>query len=112
MRSMRSNGVNILLLIALLACALTLVRTQHQARHLFIELERAQTEARQLEVAWSQLQLDQSNLGKHERIQVSAMKDLDMQPVTADRTQYLTLDNKKADAKAAAKKDKNSGKNE
>jgi len=93
---MRTNGITILLLLALLACALTLVRTQHQARHLFIELERVQSEARQLEIGWSQLQLDQSNLGKHERIQASAIKDLAMQPVSADRTQYLTLDSRKS----------------
>ncbi len=86
-----SGRVTVLLLIALLLCALMLVKTQYQARHLFIELERSQTEARQLEVEWSQLQLDQSNLGKHERIQASAIKELDMVPVTAERTQYLTL---------------------
>ncbi|TDK67032.1 cell division protein FtsL [Sapientia aquatica] len=89
------NGrLNVLLLIALLACALILVKTQYQARHLFIELERSQTEARQLEVEWSQLQLDQSNLGKHERIQANAIKDLNMVPVTNDRTQYITLNTK------------------
>ena len=89
------NGrLNVLLLIALLACAVILVKTQYQARHLFIELERSQTEARQLEVEWSQLQLDQSNLGKHERIQANAIKDLNMVPVTNDRTQYITLNTK------------------
>lgn len=82
------------LLLALVICALILVNTQYQARHLFIELERARTQARQLEVEWSQLQLDQSNLGKHERIQFSAIKDLNMVPVTPDRTQYLTLNGK------------------
>lgn len=90
---MRSRLTTLLLLV-LLACALMLVKTQYQARHLFIELERAHTEARQLEVAWSQLQLDQSNLSKHARIESSAMKELNMLPVTADRTQYLTLSNK------------------
>lgn len=89
-----SGRVNVMLLIALLACSLILVKTQNQARHLFIELERSQTEARQLDVAWAQLQLDQSSLGKHERIQASAVKDLSMVPVTADRTQYITLNNK------------------
>jgi cell division protein FtsL len=89
-----SGRFNVVLVIALLICALVLVRTQHQARHLFIELERSQSEARQLEVDWAELQLDQSNLGKHERIQASAIKDLDMVPVTADRTQYLTLTSK------------------
>jgi cell division protein FtsL len=73
-----------------------LVKTQDKARHLFIELERAKTQARQLEVAWSQLQLEQSNLSKHARIQASAMKDLGMVPVTPDRTQYITLHDKNA----------------
>ena len=81
---------NVLLLIAVVSCALVLVKTQYQARHLFIELERSQTEARQLDVEWSQLQLDQSSLGKHERIQARAVKDLNMVPVTAERTQYIT----------------------
>ena len=90
-----SGRFNVVLLIALLACALVLVKTQYQARHLFIEVERSQTEARQLEVEWAQLQLDQSNLGKHERIEASAMKDLNMVPVTAERTQYLTINGKK-----------------
>lgn len=88
-----SGRLTTVLLIGLLGCALMLVRTQYQARHLFIELERSQTQARQLEVEWAQLQLDQSNLGKHERIQANAMKNLDMMPVTPDRTQYLTNNN-------------------
>ncbi|PRC95211.1 cell division protein FtsL [Solimicrobium silvestre] len=89
-----SGRLNVVLLLALMVCALILVRTQYQARHLFIELERSQTEARQLDVEWSQLQLDQSGLGKHERIQASAIKDLNMVPVTPDRTQYITVDSK------------------
>ena len=89
-----SSRLSVLLLIALLSCALVLVRTQHQARHLFIEVERSQTESRQLEVEWSQLQLEQSNLGKHERIEASASKDLNMVPVNAERTQYITLNSK------------------
>jgi cell division protein FtsL len=89
------NGrLNVVLLISVLICALVLVRTQNEARHLFIEVERSQTEAKQLEVEWAQLQLDQSSLGKHERIQASASKDLNMVPVTAERTQYITLNKK------------------
>lgn len=97
--------LNVLLLIALLACALILVNTQYQARHLFIELERAQTQARQLEVAWAQLQLDQSNLGKHGRIQASATKELNMVPVTSDRTQYLTIKSGEPSSKLENKHD-------
>jgi cell division protein FtsL len=86
-----SGRVNVILTIALVLCGLSLVNSQYQARSLFIELERAQATARQLDIEWTQLQLDQSTLGKHERIEVHARRDLDMMPVTPDRTQYLTV---------------------
>jgi cell division protein FtsL len=80
-----------IVLTALLAgSALSLVNAQYQARRLFIEIERAQTVARQLEVEWSQLQLDQSTLGKHARIEANARRDLRMVPLTPARTQYIT----------------------
>jgi cell division protein FtsL len=85
-----SGRINILLTIALVACALALVNAQYQARRLFIELERAQAAARQLDIEWSQLQLDQSTLGKHSRIEANARRDLKMMPLTPARTQYLT----------------------
>lgn len=78
------------LVAALLACALLLVNAQYQARRLFIELERADTIARQLEIEWAQLQLDQSTLAKHARIEVNAQRELNMVRVTPERTQYLT----------------------
>ncbi|WBS03984.1 cell division protein FtsL [Pseudoduganella sp. SL102] len=74
----------------LVGCALSLVNAQYQARHLFIELERAQSKARQLDIEWAQLQLDQSTLGKHARIEEIAHGDLGMTQLTPARTQYLT----------------------
>ncbi|QBE62945.1 cell division protein FtsL [Pseudoduganella lutea] len=74
----------------LVGCALSLVNAQYQARHLFIELERAQAKARQLDIEWAQLQLDQSTLGKHARIEEIAHGDLGMTQLTPARTQYLT----------------------
>ena len=85
-----SGKLNIVLTVLLVGCALSLVNAQYQARHLFIELERAQGQARQLDIEWAQLQLDQSTLGKHERIESIARRDLNMTPLTAARTQYLT----------------------
>lgn len=80
-----------MVLTTLLACsALSLVNAQYQARRLFIEIERAQAVTRQLEIEWSQLQLDQSTLGKHARIEENARRDLHMVPVTPARTQYIT----------------------
>jgi cell division protein FtsL len=89
-----SGRVNFVLALALVLCALSLVNAQYQARRLFVELERSQSVARQLEVEWSQLQLDQSRLGLHSRIDALARHDLNMVPVTHDRTEYLTVEAK------------------
>lgn len=86
-----SGRITSILLIALVLCALSLVNAQYHAREQFIELERTQTEARQLDIEWSQLQLDQSTLGLHSRIDAVARRDLSMMPVTHDRTQYMTV---------------------
>ena len=84
------NGrLNLLVTSILVVCALSLVNAQYHARSLFIELERAQAAARQLDIEWAQLQLDQSTLGKHARIEATARQELHMLPVSPARTQYL-----------------------
>jgi len=85
-----SGKFNAVLAALLVICALSLVKAQYEARHLFIELERTQSAARQLDIEWAQLQLDQSTLGKHARIEEIARRDLEMTPLTPARTQYLT----------------------
>jgi cell division protein FtsL len=85
-----SGRINFVLTIALVLCALSLVNAQYRARQQFIELGRTQTEARQLDIEWAQLQLDQSTLGKHARIEASARRDLNMVALTPARTEYLT----------------------
>ena len=85
------NGkLNIVLAAALVACALLVVKGQYRARHLFSDLEINQQQARQLDIDWAQLQLDQSTLGKHARIEQIARTDLNMVALTSARTQYLT----------------------
>ena len=85
-----SGKLNILLATLLVGCALSLVNARFQARHLVIDLERYQQQARQLDIDWAQLQLDQSTLGKNERIEQIARSELNMTPLTPARTQYLT----------------------
>jgi cell division protein FtsL len=82
--------LNIVLVAVLVGCALSLVTAQYRARHLFIDLEAMQQQARQLDIDWAQLQLDQSTLGKNGRIEQIARTDLNMTPLTPARTQYLT----------------------
>jgi len=85
-----SGKLNVVLTMLLVGCALSVVNARYQARHLFIDQEKLQQQQRQLEIDWAQLQLDQSTLGKNERIDQIARSQLDMAPLTPARTQYLT----------------------
>lgn len=88
---MRSGHLQILLVVVLVLSALMLVNARYQSRRLFVELEFELTRARQLEIEWSQLQLEQSNLGKHARIEASAKRDLNMAHVTPANTRFMTV---------------------
>jgi cell division protein FtsL len=81
--------INALLLALLLGCALLLVTSEHRAKKFFIDLQRAQSQQRQLEVEWNRLVLEQTQLAKHSRIDPVARRDLKMQPVTAERTLFV-----------------------
>jgi cell division protein FtsL len=85
-----TGKMNIVLAAVLVGCALSTVNARYQARQLFIDVGRLEQQQRQLDIDWAQLQLDQSTLGKNERIEQIARKDLNMTPLTPARTQYLT----------------------
>ncbi len=91
---MRSAHLQIILVVALVLSALMLINARYKARRLFVELEVELTQTRQLEVEWSQLQLDQSSLGKHARIESSARRDLNMVHVTPANTRFMTVTTK------------------
>ena len=80
---------NLLLLAALIACALGLVTSQHQGRKLFVELQKEQELARQLEVEWGQLQLEQSTWATHARVEKLAIQSLGMRVPPASRIQVV-----------------------
>jgi len=69
---------NLLLLAVLIACAVSLVTSRNQARRLFVELERAQAEARAFETEYGQLQLEQSTWGMPARVEKIAREQLRM----------------------------------
>lgn len=94
--------VNAVLIAVLMTCALLLVTSQHRARKAFIELERAQSMARKHEVEWNQLQLEQTQLAKHSRIDAVARKDLRMLPVAPERTLYVAAPAGRGAADAAS----------
>ena len=69
---------NVLLLLITVACALSAVNANHQARKLFIALEKEQQRMRALDVEWGQLQLEQSTWAAHARIEKIARDRLGM----------------------------------
>lgn len=81
--------INLILLLALTACALGLVTSQHKARKLFAELEQEQERAKQLDVEWGQLQLEQSTWAMHARVEKIARERLRMSVPDAKRTQMV-----------------------
>lgn len=72
--------VNLILILIALACALSAVSANHRARKLFTELEAVQKRMRDLDVEWGQLQLEQSTLAAHVRVEKAAREKLGMKP--------------------------------
>ena len=70
--------LNVLLLIAVIACALAVVHSQHEARKRFAELDAEQSLAKRLDEERTQLQLEQSTWATHKRIEAVAARELGM----------------------------------
>jgi cell division protein FtsL len=81
--------LNVLLLAALVACALSLVTSRHQARKLFVELEREQLATRGFDTEYGQLQLEQSTWAMPGRIEKIAREQLRMQMPGAGRVEMV-----------------------
>lgn len=84
--------VNLLLLLLAIACALGVVSSQHKARKLFVELQKEQEIARQMEVEWGQLQLEQSTWAIPTRVEKIASRQLQMQQPKSEKIQFVRLD--------------------
>jgi cell division protein FtsL len=81
--------INLALFAVLVACALALVSAQHRARKLFNDLEKEQEAAKQIEVEWGQLQLEQSTWAMQSRVEKIASGYLQMRVPPADRVRML-----------------------
>ncbi|HEV7803674.1 MAG TPA: cell division protein FtsL [Burkholderiales bacterium] len=81
--------LNLILLGIVIACGLMLVTSQHQARKLYVELQKEQELAKQLEIEWGQLQLEQSTWAMHARIEKIAARSLGMRVPPASRIQVV-----------------------
>ncbi len=67
------------LLLAVIATAVSAAYTKHQSRKLFIELQALEQERDAMNVEWGQLQLEQSTYTTHGKVEGAARERLGMQ---------------------------------
>ena len=83
--------LNVMLACVLVACALALITAQHRARELFAQLTREQESAKQIDVEWGQLQLEQSTWAMHARVEKIASGYLQMRVPPPERVRLVPL---------------------
>jgi cell division protein FtsL len=81
--------MNLVLLAVLIVCALSLVTSRHQARKLFVDLEREQAQTRAYEIEYGQLQIEQSTWAVPARVEKIAREQLRMQLPSAERVEVI-----------------------
>ena len=81
--------LNAVLLLAVLASALFLVKTQYESRHLFTELDKASSEARRIEVENGRLQVEKRAQATPLRVEKLAKEQLQMRSASPAITQYV-----------------------
>lgn len=88
---MTERLVPFLLLLVLVVCCLLLVTAQHRARSLFIDVDRAQQQARTLEADANRLRVELGRAAQPGAIDTAA-RQLGLRPIDAARTIYLSGD--------------------
>lgn len=66
------------LALLVLASSLGVIYAKHQSRKLFVELDTLKKERDEMNIEWGRLQLEQSTLATHSRIEQTAKKRLQM----------------------------------
>ena len=82
--------LNLVLLLAVMASALYLVRIQYESRRLYVELEKATAQNRKIETENERLQVEKRAQATPLRVEKLAKDKLQMRSVTPAITQYVT----------------------
>lgn len=75
--------------VAVIASAVAVVHAKHRSRVLFDELLRVTREQDELKIQWGRLQLEQSTLASHRRVEQYARERLQMLTPQGDDMQVL-----------------------
>ena len=82
--------VNLLLLAAVIASSLLLVRTSYEGRRLYAAIDHARNEQQQLDVEYKRLDAERQAQATHLRVERVAREKLHMRSATPAVTQYVT----------------------
>ncbi len=83
------SKVNVLLIVALLASCLLLVKTSYESRQLFSALDLARAEQEQLDAEFKRLDAEAQAQGTHLRVERMARERLQMRTATPGVTTYV-----------------------
>ena len=92
MRWAASLGIVAALVGGLVASSLSLITSQHRARGLFVELERAQQQAQQLEADGNRLRVELGRVSQPASVEAAA-RQLGLRAVDSARTAFLPAPN-------------------
>ena len=81
--------LNLILFMVLIVTALGVITSQHKSRKLYIELQQQEDAAKQYDVEWGQLQLEQSTWAMHSRVEKIAANNLQMRIPPATRVHLV-----------------------
>ena len=94
--------LNLVLLIAVIASALYLVRTQYESRRLYAEVDKARSDAHKLETEHERLQVEKRGQATPLRVERLAREQLQMRGATPAITQYVNYGTAARHGSAAA----------
>jgi cell division protein FtsL len=83
--------LNLVLLFAVIASALFLVRTQYESRRLYSELDKAESDSRKLLVERERLEFEKRAQATPLRVEKLAKEQLSMRTATPAITQYVKV---------------------
>jgi cell division protein FtsL len=81
--------LNLVLLLALLASCLVLVKTSYESRRLFAALDRARVDGRELDAEFERLDAERRAQATHLRVEKVAREKLQMRSATPGVTTYV-----------------------
>ena len=89
---MRTAIVISILLLAVVASAVAVVRAHHVRRSLFVELDEVDAQRDRLQVEWGRLQIEQSTWAASDRIERTAAEKLNLHRSRAGATVLVAVE--------------------